>query len=821
MIFQYWLSDGDRFSPNLSNRIAETTTTTGTGSYLLAGVVLAGYRPFADAGNGGLVPYCVTNAANTISEWGLGTYDSSANTLARTTILGNYLGTTAAINWAAGTKNIFSPSLTEFQDWITYNNSLNVEGITLAESGGMGTPASGFGTCYVLTDGKLYFRNDAGTEYDLTDTGAVSNLDSLTDVVITSVASNNVLQYNGSEWVNRTLAAAGIQPLDATLTALAALTIAANSLTIGTAADTFSQTTFAVNTFPARASTGSLEAKTVTDFMLTVLDDSDAATARATLGVGTGTGDALVANPLSQFAATNSAQLRGVLSDETGTGVAVFGTAPTLTAPVIGDFTSATHTHQTAATGGVIDTLPEDFSLTGDISPPQITADQNDYTPANLATSSTLRLTTDATRNITGLAGGADGRILLLHNVGSFNVVLVDSSASSSAANRFAISADITIAPDQSVLLQYDSTSSRWRAVSYQPTGLLTDGDKGNITVSASGTTWTIDAGAVAYTMLAAMTSANFAGVISDETGSGLLVFGTSPTITTPTISGAIAFPDNVTQTFNPGADNAGLNVGSMAGDPATPDNGDIWYDSTAGELTARIAGANVALGAGGGGGANTALSNLAAVAINTSLISDTDNTDALGSATIGWSDLFLSSGALIDFANGNAVITHSSGILTVSTGELRVTTAGTNAASVPTLGSTSTLTNKTLTAPTIAASTMSGSHQVTGRVYSDLDALTDGATITVDWSLGNSFTVTLGGNRTIAFSNDVAGQLIKIRFLQDATGSRTLTWPAGILWPGGIAPVLTTTASKADWIGFICRTAGSAYDGVVLSQEH
>lgn len=76
----------------------------------------------------------------------------------------------------------------------------------------------------------------------------------------------------------------------------------------------------------------------------------------------------------------------------------------------------------------------------------------------------------------------------------------------------------------------------------------------------------------------------------------------TNKTITTPTISGAITFPDNVRQTFNPGADAAGINVGSIAGDPGTPSNGDLWYDSTANELTARINGANVALGAGGGG---------------------------------------------------------------------------------------------------------------------------------------------------------------------------------------------------------------------------
>jgi len=41
-----------------------------------------------------------------------------------------------------------------------------------------------------------------------------------------------------------------------------------------------------------------------------------------------GVGDALTTNPLSQFAATTSSQLAGVISDETGTGALVFGTSP-------------------------------------------------------------------------------------------------------------------------------------------------------------------------------------------------------------------------------------------------------------------------------------------------------------------------------------------------------------------------------------------------------------------------------------------------------------------------------------------------------------
>ena len=62
----------------------------------------------------------------------------------------------------------------------------------------------------------------------------------------------------------------------------------------------------------------------------------------------TGPGDALIANPLSQFAATTSTQLAGVISDETGTGSLVFSTSPTFTGtPTLPTGTIATT--QTAA----------------------------------------------------------------------------------------------------------------------------------------------------------------------------------------------------------------------------------------------------------------------------------------------------------------------------------------------------------------------------------------------------------------------------------------------------------------------------------------
>ncbi len=106
------------------------------------------------------------------------------------------------------------------------------------------------------------------------------------------------------------------------------------------------------------------------------------------------------------------------------------------------------------------------FELIGTLTPAVITSDQNDYSPTGLSTASTLRLSTSASRNITGLAGGADGRILTLHNVGTFNWTLVDESLSSTAGNRFALTGNLTIPPDTSITLQYDTTSLRWRVLS-------------------------------------------------------------------------------------------------------------------------------------------------------------------------------------------------------------------------------------------------------------------------------------------------------------------------------------------------------------------
>lgn len=100
----------------------------------------------------------------------------------------------------------------------------------------------------------------------------------------------------------------------------------------------------------------------------------------------------------------------------------------------------------------------------GVLSPAQITSDQNNYAPTGFADAYTLRLNTDASRTITGIAGGAAGRKIQIVNIGSFDLVLADDSASSTAGNRILLpNGALTIRPDGGVTLWYDTTSSRWR----------------------------------------------------------------------------------------------------------------------------------------------------------------------------------------------------------------------------------------------------------------------------------------------------------------------------------------------------------------------
>ena len=99
------------------------------------------------------------------------------------------------------------------------------------------------------------------------------------------------------------------------------------------------------------------------------------------------------------------------------------------------------------------------------------------------------------------------------------------------------------------------------------------------------------------------------------------------------------------------------------------------------------------------------------------------------------------------------------------------------------------------------------------------ITTLTDGATVTPDFAASNNYTLTLGGNRTIANpTNLTAGQSGSIFLVQDGTGSRTASWGSYWDFAGGTAPTLTTTAAAVDRIDYVVRSSTSIHAVATLA---
>lgn len=191
----------------------------------------------------------------------------------------------------------------------------------------------------------------------------------------------------------------------------------------------------------------------------------------------------------------------------------------------------------------------------------------------------------------------------------------------------------------------------------------------------------------------------------------------------------------------------------------------------------------------------------------------------ALGTTSLGFSDLFLASGGTLHFANTDWVATHTSGILTVGTGDLRVSTAGTNTASVVTVGGTQTLTNKTFTAPTLGAATATSINKlsITAPATGSTLAVADGKTLTV------SNTLTLAGtdSTTMTFPS-ASGTVMTSSLSTNAVSAANAIWGASnaLTFEGATANAYETSVTVTDPTADRTITLPDATGTVTLAQS-
>jgi hypothetical protein len=193
-------------------------------------------------------------------------------------------------------------------------------------------------------------------------------------------------------------------------------------------------------------------------------------------------------------------------------------------------------------------------------------------------------------------------------------------------------------------------------------------------------------------------------------------------------------------------------------------------------------------------------------------------------------------------FNNGTNVVDAITYLTSLETASLVATTADINGGSIDgaTLGTNSAITeadidNININGNTISTTDTDGSLTLTpdgtGEVvtskfmrgtFSDkVTAIGNTSTAaTVDLSLGTVFTATLTGNCTFTFSNPngvaTTASSFTLILTNDATPSRSIVWPATVLYSDGAAPARTETANATDIWFFFTPDGGSTYYGSI-----
>lgn len=358
----------------------------------------------------------------------------------------------------------------------------------LAALGGTNTIyyRSGANTWSAVTVGGLLSFSGGTLNVGDAELAAIAGLTSAADKCFYFTGSGTASTFDCLSWARAFISAAtvaagraalgvaigsDVQAYDAELAALAGLTSANNKCFYWTGAGTAA--TFDCSSF----------GRSVTNV-------ADASALRTLAGAIIGTDVQAFDSDLSALAGNSTNGLWVRTAAGTGAARTIAGTAnevcvtngdgvsgnPTL--GICSGFLSTAHTWSGAQTfaapilTGLVD-LQGAVKRTGIVTPSQITSNQNDYNPSSaICASDTLILSSDASRDITGLAGGVSGCEVLLVNGGSNPIVLKDGGAGSTATNRFSTGADITLASNQAARFVYQAGSTnKWRYIGVPGSG--------------------------------------------------------------------------------------------------------------------------------------------------------------------------------------------------------------------------------------------------------------------------------------------------------------------------------------------------------------